>query len=238
MFLSIAGVAASNACSPIVRIPGFGDHWMLKRALDAGAHAVMVPMVETREQAEAIVRSCRYPNLRSSDSSSGSGTSTLNGTRGAGGMFAHHAFPPNHPMSTSGRAYWQHANTEIIIIAQIESALAVSNIEAIASTPGLDALFIGPNDLAASMGYVPFEHGQIQEVQDAIAKALEVGKREGKYMGCFALGAEEAARRWKQGWDFVNCGADLIALAGWMGAEMGKLGRLVKEGSDVGSGKL
>ncbi|KPI42229.1 4-hydroxy-2-oxovalerate aldolase [Cyphellophora attinorum] len=194
----------------------------------------MVPMVETREQAEAIVRGCRYPNLRSSDGTTTTAT-TLNGTRGAGGMFAHHAFPSSHPMSASGRAYWQHANTEIIIIAQIESALAVANIEAIASTPGLDALFIGPNDLAASMGYVPFEHGQIQEVQDAIARVLKVGNREGKYMGCFALGADEAARRWEEGWDFVNCGADLVALAGWMGSEMGKLGRLVMEGKETGN---
>lgn len=103
----------------------------------------------------------------------------------------------------------------------------MSNSAAIAAVPGIDALFIGPNDLAASMGYIGQDHTKIPEVQVAGRKVLDAAKKAGKFAGYFSLGAEEAARRVREGWDFVNCGADLVAITAWMGAEMGRLRELV-----------
>ncbi|KAL4990327.1 Pyruvate/Phosphoenolpyruvate kinase-like domain-containing protein [Aspergillus falconensis] len=200
MHLQVAAISSAN-CSPIVRIPA-SEPWMMKRALDAGTHGIMVPMCETAEQARTIVSGCKYPPA---------------GIRGAGAMFAHSAFNQNP------REYITSANENIVVIVQIESRKAVENCEEIAGVDGVDMLFVGPNDLASSMGYVAFEHPHIAEVQEAITRVLRAAKAHNKYAGHFALGAEEAARRWMQGFDFVNCGADIVALGAWMGNEMGRL---------------
>jgi 4-hydroxy-2-oxoheptanedioate aldolase len=151
-------------------------------------------------------------------------------------MFASAAF------GQTGREYLLSANENVKVCVQIESRRAVENIEAIAAVDGIDMLFIGPNDLAASMGYVAFEHATTPEVQEASAKVLRVGLEAGKYVGHFALNAEEAALRYKQGFHFVNCGADLVAITAWMSAEMTKLRSVLgivkpvesmKGGSDV-----
>lgn len=141
-------------------------------------------------------------------------------------MFASAAF------GQTGREYLLTANDNVKVCVQIESRKAVENIEAIANVDGIDMLFIGPNDLAASMGYVAFEHATTPEVQAASAEVLEVGLKAGKFVGHFALGAEEAALRYKQGFHFVNCGADIVAVTTWMSAEMTKLRSLLK-GSTV-----
>ncbi|KAJ5113983.1 HpcH/HpaI aldolase/citrate lyase family protein [Penicillium angulare] len=208
MYLQV-GAIASAGVSPIVRIPG-SEPWMVKRALDCGAHGIMVPMCETKEQAEAIVRSCKYPSPK-----------WPRGLRGAGAMFAPACF------NQDGRQYLTHANDNVVVIVQIESRMAVENCEEIAKVDGIDMLFIGPNDLASSMGYFAFDHPKIPEVQEATQKVLDITKAAGKYAGHFALSAEAAALKYKQGFDFVNCGADIVALTAWMSAEMQKLRELI-----------
>lgn len=136
-------------------------------------------------------------------------------------MFAPPAF------NQTDREYLLSANDNVMVCVQIESRKAVENIEQIASVEGIDMLFIGPNDLAASMGYVAADHASIPEVQEAIAHVLKTGLAAGKYVGHFALSAEEAAERVRQGFHFVNCGADIVALTAWMTSEMGKLKHLV-----------
>lgn len=138
-------------------------------------------------------------------------------------MFASAAF------GQTGREYLLSANDNVKVCVQIESRKALENIEAIANVDGVDMLFIGPNDLAASMGYVAFEHASIPEVQDASAQILKAGLQAGKYVGHFALSAEEAAARHKQGFHFVNCGADIVALTAWMSAEMTRLRSLLND---------
>lgn len=138
-------------------------------------------------------------------------------------MFASAAF------GQTGREYLLSANDNVKVCVQIESRKAVENIEAIANVDGIDMLFIGPNDLAASMGYVAFEHATTPEVQAASAKVLQAGLKAGKYVGHFALSAEEAALRYKQGFHFVNCGADIVAVTTWMSNEMTKLRSLLSD---------
>lgn len=139
-------------------------------------------------------------------------------------MFASAAF------NQTGREYLLSANDNVKVCVQIESRKAVENIESIAAVDGIDMLFIGPNDLAASMGYVAFEHASTPEVQDASARILEVGINAGKFVGHFALSAEEAAARYQQGFHFVNCGADIVAVTAWMSGEMARLRALVDSG--------
>jgi 4-hydroxy-2-oxoheptanedioate aldolase len=142
-----------------------------------------------QEQAVAIVNGMKYPSER-----------WPNGIRGAGAMFA----PAN--FNQNGQDYLRHANDNIIVIVQIESRKAVENCEEIANTDGigtsavfvvcfhadvcLDMLFIGPNDLAASMGYFAFDHAKIEEVQTATARVLKAATDVGKYAGHFALSAD------------------------------------------------
>ncbi|KAK0373627.1 hypothetical protein CLIM01_08998 [Colletotrichum limetticola] len=208
MYLQVGAISSSGA-SPIVRIPA-SEHWMIKRALDCGAHAIMVPMCETKEQAEAIVRACKYPSSR-----------WPQGLRGAGAMFAPAAF------NQTGREYLLTANDNVMVCVQIESRKAVENVEEIANVGGIDMLFIGPNDLASSMGYVAFDHASIPEVQEASARVLKAGLDAGKYVGHFALSADAAALKYEQGFHFVNCGADIVAITAWMSEEMAKLKDLV-----------
>jgi 4-hydroxy-2-oxoheptanedioate aldolase len=138
-------------------------------------------------------------------------------------MFAPTAF------NQSGRDYLLSANDNVMVCVQIESRLAVENIEEIAAVDGIDMLFIGPNDLAASMGYVAFDHAFIPEVQEATARVLKAGLDAGKYVGHFALNADIAAQKYKQGFHFVNCGADIVAVTAWMATEMGKLKTLLAD---------
>ncbi|KAJ3527948.1 hypothetical protein NM208_g10452 [Fusarium decemcellulare] len=193
----------------------------------------MVPMCETKEQAEAIVRAAKYP---SSD--------WPTGIRGAGAMFAPMAFNQN------GREYLLNANQNLMICVQIETRKAVENVEEIANVQGIDMLFIGPNDLASSMGYVAFDHASIPEVQEASAKVLKATLDAGKYAGHFALSADEgkfsvivtqsytderfalAANKYKQGFHFVNCGADIVAVTAWMSNEMATLKQLVASSTE------
>lgn len=135
-------------------------------------------------------------------------------------MFAPAAF------NQSGREYLTHANDNVLIIVQIESRMAVENCAAIAAVPGIDMLFVGPNDLASSLGYFALDHAQISEVQEATDCVLKAAKGAGKYAGHFALSADVAAAKYHQGFDFVNSGADIVALTSWMSAELTRLRRL------------
>lgn len=85
------------------------------------------------------------------------------------------------------------------------------------------------------MGYFAFDHAKTPEVQEAGHKVLEAAKGAAKFAGYFSLGADDAARRVKEGWQFVNCGADLVALTAWMGTEMAKLKGLVGEAKSAES---
>ncbi|KAI1324659.1 Pyruvate/Phosphoenolpyruvate kinase-like domain-containing protein [Xylariaceae sp. FL0255] len=210
------GTISSSGSSPIVRVAA-AEPWLIKRALDCGAHGIMVPMCDSASQAEAIVRACKYPSAR-----------WPQGVRGAGAMFAQAAF------NQTSREYLLGANENVTIIVQIESRAAIEQVEAIAAVNGIDALFVGPNDLASSMGYVAFDHASKPEVQEAISRILRAALDAGKFAGHFALSAEAAALRVRQGFHFVNCGADIFAVTAWMSSEMAKLRTLIKGDGDEG----
>src|SRR5215471_14297564 len=125
MFASIADAG----CIALARVPS-NRHDHIKRVLDNGAHGVVVPMVNSREEAEAAVSACLYPPA---------------GNRSVGGSV--HALN----FAATANEYYARANDELLVVLQCEHIKAVEDADAIFSVPGIDAIFVGPNDLAASM---------------------------------------------------------------------------------------
>ena len=154
-------IAAYPASHAIARVP-VGDTTVIKQYLDLGVQTLLVPMVDTAEQAAAIVSAMRYPQ----DDGHG-------GVRGMGGARASRwGHYPNYP---------QEANDQVCLLVQAESQEALNNLDAIANTPGVHGVFIGPADLSASMGYVGNSgHPVVQAaIEDAIARILKAGKAPG-----------------------------------------------------------
>ena len=174
---------------PVVR-PPVNDTVLIKQYLDLGAQTLIIPMVHTAEQARAAVAATRYPPA---------------GVRGVGSALARSARWNRIP------DYLTRAEETLTLIVQIESAEAVENAAEIAAVDGVDGVFIGPSDLAASMGVI----GQQEhpEVVAGVEKALKAAKAAGKFVGVNAF-AEASARRYMEwGADFVGVGADVALLA-------------------------
>jgi 2-dehydro-3-deoxyglucarate aldolase/4-hydroxy-2-oxoheptanedioate aldolase len=181
-------MATSRAADtvPIVRVPATQYH-LLSRPLDAGAMGLMVPMVETEEQAQLIVRSARYPP---------------DGARGAAFAIAHDDYEGGDIV-----AKMRSANDEILLIAQIETAAGVEEAEGIAAVSGIDVLWIGHFDLTASLG-IPgqFDH---PDYLRAVERVLEACHRHGKTPGIMAAGIDTAISLLGQGFRAVAYSGDL-----------------------------
>ncbi len=173
----------------VVRLPS-DEVWMIKQAQDAGAQSLLIPMVETAEQAAAIVAACKYPP---------------EGVRGMGATMAR--------ASRFGTItdYATAANGEICVVVQVETAKGMSNLQAIAETSGVDGVFIGPADLSADMGFPG--NPMVPEVQAELTRAPAVIKAAGKSAGSLALTDDVAQSMLDMGYDFVAVGIDLIMLA-------------------------
>ena len=174
--------------TPVLR-PPVGDAALIKQYLDLGATALLVPMVSSAEEAAALVRATRYPPA---------------GIRGVGSSFARAA--------RWGRTkeYLATADAGITLLVQVETVAALDQIEAIAAVDGVDGIFVGPADLAASMGHL----GQINhpEVVDRVTDAIRRTVAAGKPAGVNAF-AEDAARGYLDaGASFVLVGADVTIL--------------------------
>lgn len=174
---------------PVVRPPAL-DPVVIKQYLDLGAQTLLIPMVDTAELAELAVRSTRYPPR---------------GIRGVGSALAR--------ASRWNRidGYLGSASDSISVIVQIESAEAVANIEQIAAVDGLAGVFIGPSDLAASMGHLGQQDHP--EVVAAVEHCLAVAARLGVPAGVNAFGETLARRYITAGASFVLVGADVALLA-------------------------
>jgi len=178
----------AGTATPIIR-PAWNDAVLAKRALDIGAQTLLFPYVQNPEEAKRAVASTRYPP---------------HGIRGV--SVAARA-------SRYGRVpgYLTKANAEICVLVQVETAPALRELEAIAQVGGIDGVFIGPSDLAASLGHLGNPaHAEVQAaIQDAVIRLKAVGKPAG-----ILTGNEEEARRYIDwGYLFVAVGADVGLLA-------------------------
>jgi 2-keto-3-deoxy-L-rhamnonate aldolase RhmA len=166
------------------RVP-VNELWTAKRVLDAGVSGVIFPFTSTPELAAQAVAACRYPPL---------------GRRGSGAGLAKLAWPDRDRYSDS-------ADDNVTIIVIIEEARAVEQVDAIAATPGVDALFIGTSDLSFSLGLRGEQNHP--KHQEAIAKVVEAGKRHGKYLGRPAGTPEQMKQYIRQGFSLFQSLTDI-----------------------------
>lgn len=181
---------AAHPVAPVVR-PMSHDPALLKQYLDIGAHSLLVPMVDTAEQATAVVASTRY---------------APGGVRGVGAALGR--------ATQWGREteYHQTADEEVFVIAQVESATAVDNLEEICAVDGIDATLVGPADLAASLGHLG-DPGH-PDVRSAVLDVIERTTAAGLPAGVFAPDPAFAGSCTDAGARFVLVGTDATALAG------------------------
>ena len=179
--------------APLVR-PWYGDTVTIKRFLDIGAQNLLIPMVDSARQAAEIVRAARYPNGE-----------TGGGVRGVGSALARSA------RWNRVEGYLGRASSTISLTLQIESATALAEVDRIAAVDGVDALFVGPSDLAASMGHLGQQSHP--EVVAGVLRAVEAGQAAGKPVGVNAFVPEDAERYIEAGAAFVAVGADVAILA-------------------------
>jgi 2-keto-3-deoxy-L-rhamnonate aldolase RhmA len=183
----IHAAAASGGIEPIVR-PPVNDATQIKRVMDLGVRTLLIPMIETRAQAEAAIAATRYPPEGIRGVSAGSRT-TLYGKC------------PER---------LQSANDEACVLLQVETRLALENLEDIVTTKGLDGIFVGPSDLAASFGYIG--NPSAEPVQNAMEQVVNLCRKFGLPCGTLAPAPEDAARYLSLGYDFVAVANDVTIL--------------------------
>ncbi|MFV0446005.1 MAG: HpcH/HpaI aldolase family protein [Planctomycetaceae bacterium] len=184
------GAIADAGGTPLARVPR-GDHDHIKRVLDAGAHGIIVPMVNTVDEARDAIAAAKYPPT---------------GTRSVGGAL--------HAINFDAAAgdYYKHSNDEILVILQTESPEGVDNAEAIYSLPGVDAIFVGPNDLTAQMRGPDGVDPSPAELEAMLQRVLAAGKKVGTPVGLHVQSTEAIQTRIAEGWQFLALGSDLRML--------------------------
>jgi len=180
---------ATTDVTPLVRVPWNDPIW-IQYVIDAGAYGVIVPMVNSRAEAEKAAGATKYFPL---------------GYRSNGA---------NRARFYAGSDYFQGANQEVLCFVMIETTQAIENLEEIATTPGVDGFYIGPSDLAITMGEVPkLDHDAPQHVE-AVQKVIDMAKKHNLMAGIHTTGPEEVLRRYKQGFNLCPLGSDV----GFVGA--------------------
>lgn len=175
-----------GGATPIARVAR-NDYTMIGRLLDMGCMGIVVPMVHTAEDAKAAADATRFPPI---------------GQRSCGWGRVGRNDPD----------YWDWIDEQVLLMVQIESITAVQNAEAILSTPGVDGCWVGPGDLAFSMGIHPKNSGSDDRHARAVERALEACRNTGKIPGIACGSPDEAAQRASQGFKFLNAGGDMTLL--------------------------
>ncbi len=179
--------------TPIVRVP-WNEPGVIGRALDAGAHGVIVPMVNTAAQAEALVQACRY---------------APRGSRSYG------------PTAVGGRhddyVGWAAAN--IAVIPMIETVEAINNLDDILAVPGIDAIYVGPADLSLTLGLAPRNNDDRPEFTEALTRIVAACRQAGVVPGVHAV-ANVAERRVEQGFRLLTVANDVVSMQAAMTGEL------------------
>ena len=183
---------------PVVRVP-WNDPATIMKALDLGAYAIIVPLVNTAEDAALAVASCRYPPV---------------GMRSSGPVRAVHY---------GGADYVAHANDEIVIMAMIETKEGLANLDAICATPGLDAVYIGPADLSFALGLAPRGDNPDPLHLATCDKILAAAHKAGIKCVMHCASAAFASGAVKRGFDMVMVTSDVSCMLSGVKKEMADL---------------
>ena len=168
---------------PIVRVP-WNEPGIIMKVLDAGAYGVIIPMVNSRVEAEAAVAACRY---------------APDGVRSYG---------PARSVLYAGPDYFSRANDTVLCMPMIETREAVANVDEIVGTPGVDVAFVGPSDLSVSLGLPPSYDQDADEFVAAVASVEAACQRHGVVPGVFAGNATVARKRIEQGFRLLEVADD------------------------------
>ena len=173
---------------PITRVPWL-EPGIIMKSLDAGAYGIICPMINTPEDAKALVGACRYAPQ------------------------GHRSYGPVRALMYAGADYPQHANDTVVAIAMIETQEALFNLEGILSVPGLDGVYIGPSDLALSLGGTPKPDQTDPKVVEAIDHILAAAKSHGVVPGIHCGSPAYATRMVEQGFQLVTILSDNLLMA-------------------------
>ena len=181
------GAIADAGCVPLARVP-VGKHEFIKMALDSGAMGIVAPMVMDAEEARAIVAACKYAPV--GNRSVGGGLHSLN-------------------FGCSPDEYYAKANDEILVVIQTEHIKAVDIADEIYAVEGIDAIFVGPNDLAATLRKPDGTPPTKELMEETLGRILAAAKRQGVPCGLHVSSAADAMKRAAQGFQFIAVGSDL-----------------------------
>lgn len=188
---------SSTQAVPLVRVP-WNEPGAIMKALDAGAYGVIIPMVNSRQEAEAAVAACRYPPQ---------------GSRSYG---------PVRAAYYGGPDYFAGADREVCCIPMIETARALERLDDILSVAGIDAIYVGPADLSVSLGLPPAADNEAPAFQEAIERILAACRRHRVVPG-IAGNVKTAAKRIGQGFLMVEVAADAALLARGARRDLGEI---------------
>src|ERR1700688_4501485 len=206
----LAAIANGGAKS-LVRVGSYQDRPGIQQALDMGADGVLVPYINTADEARQAVICCRYPTA---------------GTRSV--------YFPQRSMNRAGLlGYAGGANANTIVALQVETADCIKNIDAIAAVPGVDLLFLGQNDLCMSMGlYEKYEFPHMYtspELGDATNKLVAAAKKNNVILGIFLFGTSRVGEFLDRDFTFVGLGNDLHHMLTQTGAYVNDVEKIAKE---------
>ena len=182
--LSMLQALSASDSTPMARVPWL-EPGIIMKLLDAGALGIICPMVNTPADAERFVRYANYAPV---------------GTR---------SFGPTRAMPTYGADYVSRANDVVVTLAMVETVEALENVEAIAGTPGLTGIYVGPSDLALSMGHTPKLDPEEPAVVEAVERILGACRDAGIRSGMHCLEPSYAKRMIDLGFDLVTLGSDV-----------------------------
>lgn len=181
------GAIADAGCVPLARVPA-GKHDWIKMALDCGAMGIVAPMVMNVDEARAIVAACKYPPK--GNRSVGGGLHTMN-------------------FATDAKTYYDRADDEILVVIQTEHIDAVDIADEIYAVPGIDAIFVGPNDLAASLRDPEGRWPSPERHEEVMQRILAAAKRQNVPCGLHVFSIDDAKRRINEGWQFIAVNSEL-----------------------------
>lgn len=179
---------STRECTPLARVP-WNDPALIMKSLDAGSYGIVCPMINNREECEKFVGACRYAPA------------------------GYRSFGPARGLLYGGGDYAAHANDTVVTLAMIETAEAMDNLDEIMSVDGLDAIYVGPNDLAISLGNPPNPEPTAPNVIEAVDEILAAAKRNNVKAGIHCPSGASALDKFNKGFRFATIANDARLLA-------------------------